>query len=111
MSLRDEIAEVYASPFFDDDAKRAAAYRIKTAALMAEIRRRLLDQPYTHQGHDYLIREVMAGPADQLMFAVEVDGTKHTVIIVNPPLLPREPTGNERRDMRRAVREMLEGFP
>ena len=53
----------------------------------------------------------MAGPADQLIFAVEIDGTKHTIHIVNPPLLPREPTGNERRDLRRAVREMLEGFP
>jgi len=116
VSLRDEIAEVYVSPFFDDDAKRAAVHRIKTTALVAEIKRRLLDQPYTHLGHNYLIREVMAGPADQLVMAVEIDGTRHTVHIVNPPLLPREPSAyppseaDERRDMRRAVREMLEGF-
>jgi hypothetical protein len=41
---------------------------------------------------------------------VEIDGERHTVHIVNPPLLPRNPTGNERRDLRRAVREMLEGI-
>ena len=110
MSLRDEIAAVYASSD-NDDAKRAAVYRIKTGALVAEIKRRLLDRPYTHAGASYLIREVMAGPADQLIVAVEVNSEKHTVHVVNPPLLPRQPTGNERRDLRRAVREMLEGLP
>jgi len=110
MSLRDDIEAVYADATLDDAQRRAAVYRIKTHALVAEIRRRLLDRPYTHQGYNYLIREVMAGPADQLIFAVEIDGTKHTVHITNPPLLPRNPTGNERRNLRRAVREMLEGF-
>ena len=107
--MRDEIAAVYASSL-SDDAKRAAVYRIKTTALVAEIKRRLLDQPYTHNGAEYVIREVMAGPQDQLIVGILLNGTKHTIHIVNPPLLPREPTGNERRDMRRAVREMLEGL-
>lgn len=110
MSLRDEIAEVFASPFFDDDAKRATVYRLKTQALVAEITQRLINLPYEHNGARYTIKEVMAGPADQLIFAVEINGTKHTVHIVNPPLIPRQPTGNERRDMRQAVREMLEGL-
>ena len=110
MSLRDDIEAVYADAALDDAQKRAAIYRIKTHALVAEIKRRLLDRPYTHNGASYRILEVMAGPADQLIFGVEVNGTKHTIHIVNPPLLPREPTGNERRDLRRAVREMLEGL-
>lgn len=110
MALRDEIAAVYADATLDDAQRRAALYRIKTHALVAEIRRRLLGVPYTHQGASYLIREVMAGPQDQLIFGILINGTKHTIHIVNPPLIPRNPSGNERRDMRRAVRQMLEGF-
>ena len=110
MSLRADIEAVYADATLDDAQIRAAVYRIKTHALVAEIKRRLLDRPYTHLGVSYRILEVMAGSADQLIFGVEVNGTKHTIHIVNPPLLPREPTGNERRDLRRAVREMLEGL-
>jgi len=110
MSLRDDIEAVYADGTLDDAQRRAALYRIKTHGLLAEIRRRLLNRPYTHLGVSYRIVEVMAGPADQLIFGVEINGTRHTVNIINPPILPRNPTGNERRDLRRAVRQMLEGF-
>lgn len=110
MSLRADIEAVYADGALDDAQRRAAIYRIKTHALVAEIKRRLIDRPYTHNGASYHILEVMAGPQDQLIYGIEINGERHTVVIVNPPLLPREPTGNERRDLRRAVREMLEGI-
>jgi len=110
MALRDDIAAVYADVTLDDDQKRALVYFIKTHALVDEIKRRLLDIPYKHNGVDYRILEVMAGPQRQLIMGVEINGERHTVHIVNPPLIPRNPTGNERRDLRRAVREMLEGI-
>ena len=110
MSLRDDIEAVYADGALDEAQKRALVYWIKTRALVAEIKRRLIDRPYTHLGNSYRIVEVMAGPGSRLIYGVEINGERHTVHIVNPPLLPREPTGNERRDLRRAVREMLESI-
>jgi hypothetical protein len=111
MSVREAIASIHADQTLDEAQRRAAVYRFKVGLLLDVIRTSdLLGRAYTHAGASYLIREVMAGPADQLIFAVEINGEKHTIHIVNPPLIPRAPTGDERRDMLQAVREMLEGF-
>lgn len=115
MPVRAELEAVEASALADDE-KRAARYRIKTAALLDVIRNgagpavSLLGQVWTSGGARYRLLEAMAGPHDQLIFGIEVNGAKHTVYIINPPFIPRQPTGDERIDMMQAVREMLEGI-
>lgn len=110
-SARDAIAAVYADASLDEAQRRAAVYRIKAQALLDVITTGgLLGREYTHNGATYLIREVIAGPQDHLIFGLLINGTKHTVHIVNPPLMPSKPTGDERNDMLTAVVEMLDGF-
>jgi len=115
VAIRDDLVGIDSSDMSNDD-KRLARYRTKTRALIDVIQNGagplapLLRRGYEHKGHHYNILEILEGPQHQLIFGVEVNGTKHTIHIVNPPVIPREPTGDERIDMLQAVREMLEGF-
>lgn len=116
MSIRDDLVVIDTSDLSDDD-KRLAKYRTKTRALIDVIKNGagplapLLRHGYAHKGVNYIINRAWSDEKEQLIFDVVVNGFSHTVIIVNPPLIPRAPTGDERRDMLQAVREMLEDLP
>ena len=117
MSVREVIASIHADQTLDDAQRRAAVYRFKVGLLLdvlatgAGPRARLIGRAYTHKGATYLINRAWAGPNNELMLDFVVNGLVHQIVIVNPPLIPREPTGDERSDMMSAVVEMLEDLP
>jgi hypothetical protein len=117
VSARDAIASIYADQTLDDAQRRAAVYRFKAGILLdvlangAGPRTRLIGRAYTHKGAVYLINRAWAGPNNELMMDFVVNGMVHQIVIVNPPLTPREPTSDERSDMMTAVVEMLEDLP
>ena len=109
MSARDAIAAIHADETLDDAEKRARVYRLKTALLVDVLREgagpraRLIGRAYTHKGIVHLINSAWAGPHDELMLDVVIGGVVHQVVIVNPPLIPRAPVGDERHDAMTAV--------
>jgi hypothetical protein len=117
VGVRDAIASIHADRTLDDGQRRTAVYRFKVGLLLdvlangAGPRARLIGRPYTHKGLVYLINQAWAGPNNELMMDFVVNGLVHQIVIVNPPLIPREPTGDERSDMMSAVVEMLEDLP
>ena len=115
MGIVDAIAKVRRRRSLDEDGKRKEIYRLKTAALIDVINDGLLGKKLTHKGTQFVINSVRA--TDQPALFLDVTFTRppaspvtHQITIVNPPVLPREKSGNERQDLVQALHEMLEGF-
>lgn len=109
MSVVADIAAIRARTDLDEDAKRPLIYAVKVAALLGVIR---VGRTIRHNGVRLRINaaHATAQPALFLDVTFTPPGVTHQITIVNPPVLPRSPTGNERKDLRQALREMLEGF-
>jgi hypothetical protein len=112
VSIIDDIAALRARLDLDEDERRRLIYGLKVAALIAIIRVR---RTIKHKGVSLRINEVRATSQPALLLDVTFTRppaapVTHQITIVNPPVLPRERTGNERNDLRQALREMLEGF-
>jgi len=112
MSIVDAIAEVRTRTDIDEDERRRLIYDLKVKALLGVIR---VGRTMRHKGVRLRINRAEATAQPALL--LDVTFTKppaapvtHQITIVNPPVLPREQTGNERQDLRMALREMLEGF-
>ena len=124
MGIVDDIAAIRARLDIDEDEKRPLIYALKVAALLEVIEngkppprpiRPLLGRTFTHNGVRVRINavEVTAQPAlklDVTFRRAPAAAVTHQITIVNPPVLPRIRTGNEKEDLIQAIREMLEGF-
>ena len=116
MGLIDAIAKVRRRRSLDADGKRKEIYALKTGALIDVINDGLLGKKLTHKGYQFVINR--AEVTDQPALFLDVTFIKppaknpvtHQITIVNPPVLPAEPSGNERQDLIQALHEMLEGF-
>ena len=115
MGLVDAIQAVRRRRSLDEDGKRKEIYALKTNALIDVINDGLLGKKLTHKGVQFTINE--ARVTDQPALFLDVTFTRppaspvtHQITIVNPPVLPREKSGNERQDLITALHEMLEGF-
>jgi len=103
MSLVDAIAAVRNRKDLNEDKRRRDIYALKVNALIGVI----------EVGKTYgpaRINEVRATEQPALYLDITIGPNTHRITIVNPPVLPRERTGNERQDLIQAFREMLEGF-
>ncbi len=112
MPIVDDIAEIRARPGLDEDERRRLVYGLKVAALLNVIP---IGKTISHQGVYLRINkaEATAQPAlflDVTFTKPPAEPVTHQITIVNPPVLPRQPSGNERNDLIQALREMLEGF-
>ena len=121
MSIVDRIAAIRSRLDLDEDGKRPLIYAIKVAALLDVIEhgrprvRPLLGRSIKHKDYRFRINAVRV--TEQPALWLDVTFTKppaspvtHQITIVNPPVLPRVQTGNEKEDLITAIREMLEGF-
>jgi len=110
MPLVDEIAAIRASRK-DERAQTLEIYALKTNALLGVIER---GKAVAHKGYTFRINEArMVGEGRLFLdvtFARGPTEVTHQITITNPPVLPRERTGNEQDDLRTAIGEMLEGF-
>ena len=123
MPLIDEITAVRESNLPDDE-KRKAIYDVKSFALVDVIYNGkpapgpippLIQRQFTLASGVgvYLHKaEVLDSGALRLQVTLTKNGVSdtHTITIVNPPVLPRQITGNEKQDLITAASEMLEGF-
>lgn len=112
MSIIEDIAAIRARLDLDEDERRRLIYALKVAALLGVIR---VGRTIKHKGVSLRINraEATAQPAlflDVTFTRPPAAPVTHQITIVNPPVLPRQRTGNERKDLRQALREMLEGF-
>jgi hypothetical protein len=124
MPLVDDIAAVRANGNLTDREKDLAVYTLKTTALIDVIRNgkpapnpipALLGRTFTLNGVSYRINGVKEGVNSSLIVNVTFTrapaaAVTHDIIIVNPPVLPKVLTGNEKQDLIQAASEMLEGF-
>jgi hypothetical protein len=124
MGVLDDIAAVRDDPSLTDDQKRGALRQIKATALVDVINNGkpapnpippLVRRQFDHGGIGIYIHHASVTPDGDLR--VEVTLTRapalpvtHTIIIRNPPVLPRQISGAERQDLIQAAVEMLEGF-
>ena len=110
MSLVDEIAKIRASKT-DERAATLEIYALKTNALLGVIER---GRTVAHKDYTFRINDArMIGEGRLFLdvtFARGPSEVTHQITITNPPVLPRERTGNERDDLIAAISEMLEGF-
>lgn len=110
MSLVDEIAAIRASRK-DERAQTLEIYALKTNALLGVIER---GKAVAHKDTTFRINDArMVGEGRLFLdvtFARGPTEVTHQITITNPPVLPRERTGNERNDLITAISEMLEGF-
>jgi len=113
-SIVDRIAAVRMRRDLDEVGQRREIYDIKVTSLI-DAAQELLGQTIMRQGWSFCINAVRA--TEQPALFLDVTFTKppaspvtHQITIVNPPVLPRARTGNERNDLRQALHEMLEGF-
>lgn len=113
MSLVDEIARIIAQPDLDEDERRSRIYALKANALR-DVVQPYLGRTVAHDGYTFRINSVEVTPQHRLAldvtFARGPNTVTHQIIITNPPVLPRQRTGNERNDLLTAISEMLEGF-
>lgn len=111
MPLVEDIARIRASRK-DERAQTLEIYALKTNALLGVIERgkavahkdytfRINDARMVGEGRLFLDVTFWRGPSGEVT---------HQITITNPPVLPRERTGNERNDLITAISEMLEGF-
>jgi hypothetical protein len=124
MPLVDDIAAVRANGNLTDREKDLAVYSIKTTALIDVILNGkpapnpippLLNRTFTLNGVSYLTRaarDIGDGTLELIVTFTRAPAqpVTHTIRIVNPPVLPRSLTGNEKQDLIQAASEMLEGF-
>jgi len=121
MPIKDAIAKIRNGKDLDEDSQRRQIYDVKTLALIDVIVngmprvKPLLGRTISHAGFKFRINE--AKVTDQPALWLDVTFTRapappvtHQLTIVNPPVLPRAPSGSEKKDLMQAVREMLEGF-
>jgi len=110
MPLVDEIAAIRASRK-DERAATLEIYALKTNALLNVIERGKI---VAHKDYTFRINDArMIGEGRLFLDVTFARGpvtVTHQITITNPPVLPRERTGNERDDLITAVSEMLEGF-
>lgn len=110
MSLIDAIAAIRASKK-DERAQTLEIYALKTNALLGVIER---GKTIAHKDYTFRINDArMVGEGRLFLDVTFARGPKevtHQITITNPPVLPRERTGNERDDLITAISEMLEGF-
>ena len=110
MSLVDDIAAIRASKK-DERAATLEIYALKTNALLNVIER---GKTVAHSDYTFRINDArMIGEGRLFLdvtFARGPSEVTHQITITNPPVLPRERTGNERDDLITAISEMLEGF-
>ena len=103
MPVVDDIAAIRRKRSLDEDGKRRQIYSLKAKALLDVI----------EIGKTYGVARIEAvriTPEDALFIDATFPSGRHQITIVNPPVLPRERSGNEREDLIKAVSEMLEGF-
>jgi hypothetical protein len=95
----------------DERAQTLEIYALKTNALLGVIR---CGQAVAHKDYTFRINDArMVGEGRLFLDVTFTRGDKevtHQITITNPPVLPRERTGNEQQDMATAISEMLEGF-
>jgi len=110
MPLIDDIAAIRASKK-DERAATLEIYALKTNALLNVIER---GKTVAHSDYTFRINDArMIGEGRLFLdvtFARGPSEVTHQITITNPPVLPRERTGNERDDLITAISEMLEGF-
>lgn len=108
MGIVDAIAAIRARTDLDEDERRRLIYDLKVAALLGVIR---VGKTFRHKGVTLRINRAEATAQPALFLDVTFNGSvTHQITIVNPPVLPAKRTGNERKDLRQALHEMLEGF-
>ena len=95
----------------DERAATLEIYALKTNALLNVIERGKI---VAHKDYTFRINDArMIGEGRLFLDVTFARGpvtVTHQITITNPPVLPRERTGNERDDLITAVSEMLEGF-
>ena len=110
MGIVEQIAAIRASKK-DERAQTLEIYALKTNALLNVIER---GKSVAHKDYTFRINDArMVGEGRLFLDVTFVRGPNevtHQITITNPPVLPRERTGNEREDMATAISEMLEGF-
>ena len=110
MGIVEQIAAIRASRK-DERAQTLEIYALKTNALLDVIE---CGRTVEHNGFTFRVNDArMLGEGRLFLdvtFARGPATVTHQITITNPPVLPRERTGNEREDMATAIREMLEGF-
>jgi hypothetical protein len=114
MPIVDAIAAVHARQDLHEDDRRRQVYALKVDALLDAVQA-LLGRTITHAGFSFCINDARA--TEQPALFLDVTFTRppalpvtHQITIVNPPVLPRVRSGDERKDLIQALHEMLEGF-
>ena len=110
MGIVEQIAAIRAGKK-DERAQTLEIYALKTNALLGVIR---CGHAVAHKDYTFRINDArMVGEGRLFLdvtFARGPQEVTHQITITNPPVLPRERTGNEQQDMATAISEMLEGF-
>ena len=110
MGIVEQIAAIRAGKK-DERAQTLEIYALKTNALLNVIER---GKAVAHKDYTFRINDArMVGEGRLFLDVTFMRGDKevtHQITITNPPVLPRERTGNELQDMATAISEMLEGF-
>lgn len=113
MPIIDQIAAIRASAK-DEREQTLEIYALKTNALLDVIGTDRLGQTIEHNGFTFRINDArMVGEGRLFLdvtFARGPNEVTHQITITNPPILPRERSGNEKQDMISAISEMVEGF-
>jgi len=111
MTLVEAIASIQSQHDLSEDERRQRTYALKANALRSVIE---LGREVEHDGFTFRINKAEVTPQQRLFldvtFARGPTEVTHQITITNPPVLPRERTGNERNDLISAISEMLEGF-
>jgi hypothetical protein len=103
MSLVDAIAAVRNRKDLDEDKRRRDIYALKVNALVDVIE---VGKTYGRAR----IEAVRMTPDHALFIDATFPSGRHQITIVNPPVLPAKPTGDERKDLVQALHEMLADF-
>jgi hypothetical protein len=111
MGIPEQIAAIRAQRK-DERAATLEIYALKTNVLLGVIER---GRTVAHKDYTFRINDAKLIGEGRLFldvtFARPPSGEiTHQITITNPPVLPRERTGNERDDLITAISEMLEGF-
>ncbi len=110
MGIVEQIAAIRAGKK-DERAQTLEIYALKTNALLGVIR---CGHAVAHKDYTFRINDAALVGEGRLFldvtFARGSTEVTHQITITNPPVLPRERTGNELADMATAISEMLEGF-
>jgi len=110
MGIVEQIAAIRAGRK-DERAQTLEIYALKTNALLGVIR---CGDAVAHKDYTFRINDArMVGEGRLFLDVTFTRGpaeVTHQITITNPPVLPRERTGNAKEDLRTAISEMLEGF-